>query len=97
MLTLDNPLGFQGTISGLATGDVLNLFGGINISGASTDGSTLTISGSTPLTYQVTGVAAGTPFNVLSTDKIVALPTTGAVFSVTGQSAPYLLKAAEAP
>src|SRR5258708_15646159 len=72
MLTLDNPLGFQGTISRLATGDVLNLFGGINISGASTDGSTLTISGSTPLTYQVTGVAAGPPFHLPSPAKILS-------------------------
>src|SRR5207248_230099 len=53
VLTLDNPSGFQGTIAGLATGDVINLFGGVTISSASITATTLTITkaDTTTLTY----------------------------------------------
>ena len=89
VLTLDNPSGFQGSISGLATGDVINLFGGVTISSASISATTLTITkaDTTTLTYQVTGVQPNTMLNVLASDKIVVVPTTAV--TITGQSTPY--------
>ena len=88
VLTLDNPSNFQGSISGLATGDLINL-GGVTISSASITATTLTVTkaDTTTLTYQVTSVQPNTMLNVLASDKIVVVPTTAV--TITGQSTPY--------
>ncbi len=91
LLRLDSPGTFAGTISGLAVGDIIDFAGSIIVSSASIAGSTLTVteSNAATLAYTVANVEANTSanFDVLSTDKIVALPTQSAsndVFTVTG-------------
>jgi hypothetical protein len=89
VLTLDSPSTFQGTISGLSAGNIIDFFGGVIVSSASITATTLTITkpDSTTLTYQVTGVQPNTTLNVLSADKIVVVPTTAV--TITGLSTPY--------
>ena len=88
VLRLDSPSNFQGSISGLASGDLIYLVG-ITISSASLSATSLTVTkpDTTTLTYQVTGVQPNTMLNVLASDKIVVVPTTAV--TITGQSTPY--------
>ena len=83
LLKLDNPATFAGTISGLAAGDIIDFAGSIIVSGASIAGPTLTVteSNAATLAYTVANVGAntGANFDVLATDKIVALPTSNVV------------------
>ena len=91
LLRLDSPGTFAGTISGLTAGDIIDFAGSIIASSASIAGSTLTVteSNAATLAYTVANVGANTSANldVLSTDKIVVVPTSSAsmdVFTVNG-------------
>ena len=87
LMTIDNPSAFNGTIAGFSVGDTLDFLGGVTVSGASINGSTLTVTDSAhaqTYSYQVTGAQFGTAFNVLSADKIVMIPTS-ALFPTNAQ------------
>ena len=57
-LALDNPSDFHGTISGLAAGDMIDLFGGVFISNATLTSTTLTVTkpDTTTISFALTGV-----------------------------------------
>ncbi len=86
LLRLDSPGTFAGTISGLAAGDIVDFAGSIIVSSASIAGPTLTVTESNATTVQLTvanvGANTSANFDVLSTDKIVALPTPSASIDV---------------
>ncbi len=65
-LKLDSTSNFTGNFTGLALGDTIDYAGNASITGAVIDGSTLTVteSGSTQLTYQISGNIAGDHFAV---------------------------------
>ena len=98
LLRLDSPTAFTGTMSGLAVGDVIDFAGSIIASSASIAGSILTVteSNSATLAYTVANVQANASANldVLSTDKIIVIPTASAttdVIAVTGQASSQTL------
>jgi hypothetical protein len=87
LLRLDSPSTFDGTITGLTSGDVID-FQGISVASAAINGSTLTVTetNSQILTYQIAGTLAGAKFNVLTANEIQLLPT--AATTLTGSSGP---------
>ena len=78
LLTLDSPATFGGSISGLATGDIIFL-SGTAISGANLSGSSLTVAqySGPSLTFSVSGTIAQDTFSVLSGNAIVLVPNSG--------------------